>query len=127
MANESSQNLGQRGLDIGVASLFGGVLGAVIATVLLQHPDSLSVDRLHAKQILVHGSQGSVSINGDVGISLDREDYATAKLWFHEPGTGNPGTGGPVLWLAGKEPQAFKATPAGHEIVHFERSEEDGL
>ena len=124
MKNESARALGRRALDIGIASLIGGVLGAVIAGQ--SRPDYLIVDRLHAKEILVDGSKGTVSINGDHGISLNRDDYATVLLWFREPGTGDPGTGGPVLWIAGEEPQAFKATPAGQEMVPFKRDEKEG-
>jgi hypothetical protein len=87
----------------------------------------LNVDTVRAKSVIVDGDLGTVSIDGDVGISLNRNDYATALLWFHEPGTGSPGKGGPVLYMQGDEPKAFKATPAGQEIVHFKRDERDGL
>ena len=114
----------KRVLDIAIASVLGAVLGAIFTP---QFPrDILSVNSLHAKQILVKGSEGYVSIDGDHGISLNREDYASAMLWFREPGTGIPGKGGPVLWISGKEPQAFKASPSGQEIVHFKRDEKDG-
>src|SRR6476660_7948745 len=106
MKSEPSRSIRARILDIAIASLIGGILGAVIAWVF--HPDVLIVDRLHAKEILVDGNLGTVSISGDHGISLDRHDYATAGLFFYEPGTGSPGKGGPVLWICGLEHQAFK-------------------
>jgi hypothetical protein len=121
----NSRSSRARIIDITIASLVGGILGAFIGWVF--HPDVLIVDQLHAKQILVDGKLGTVSINGDVGISLNRDDYATAELWFHEPGTGDPGTGGPVLWISGKEAQAFKATPSGQVMVPLKRDDRDGL
>jgi hypothetical protein len=120
MTSESSRRLGQRVLDIGIAAL----LGAVFAWWF--HPDALIVDRLHAKTILVDGSEGTVSMDGDHGITLNRDDYTEALLWFREPGTGYPATGGPVLWISGKESKAFKVTPSGPEVVHFKQDEKDG-
>ena len=86
----------------------------------------MSVDSLHAKKIFVTGEMGTISIDGDHGISLNRDDYAWAGLLFHEPGGGRPETAGPVLWMAGKEHQAFKASSSGTEIVHFKHDERDG-
>jgi hypothetical protein len=102
----------------------GSVLGAAI--VGLFRSESPSFDTVHAKQIIVDGKLGFVSLDGDHGISLSRYDYAMASLSFHEPGTGDPGTGGPTLWIVGKEPQAFKASPAGYEMAPIEQDESDG-
>jgi hypothetical protein len=125
MGNESSQarsNL-TRIIDITIASLVGGILGAVIAWPQT-HPSSISVDSIYTRHIRVDGDLGFISID-EPGISLYRNDYAQALLWFHEPGTGSPGKGGPALWMVGKEAQAFKATPLGQETITLKRNAED--
>ena len=123
--NGEFRSIRTRILDIAIASLIGGIFGAVISSGNF-HPGFLSVDTLFAKKILVDGNLGTVSIRGDDGIRLDRHDYATAGLLFHEPGTGSPGKGGPALWICGLEHQAFKASPSGQEIVHFKHDDRDG-
>jgi hypothetical protein len=109
MGNEILRTASQRILDIAIASLLGGLLGAVI---VWRFPS----DMLHAKSIIVSGESGMVSISGDFGINLHRKDYASAMLWFHEPGTGDPGTGGPALIISGPEGQPHQEywiTPSG--------------
>jgi hypothetical protein len=117
MKSTSSRPIISRVLDIAIATLLGGVLGATFSYQPLSD-GRLHAEKLYAKQIIVEGEAGYVAIDGDHGISLNRNDYASAMLWFREPGTGNPGTGGPVLWI-NADHQAFKATSSGQEVLTF--------
>lgn len=112
----------RRTVDIVISALVGGIVGAVVV-FFRPLPPMISVDTLFAKKIIVRGDEDYISIDGDTGISLQRADYASALLWFREPGTGDPGTGGPVLLIVSHEPQAFKATPSGEGMVPANRDE----
>ncbi len=112
-------------IQTAIGAMIGCIFGVIFGVIIASPNGTLSIDTLHAKNILVSGKLGSVSINGSHGISLYRDDYAAAHLWFHEPGTGDPGTGGPVLWIAGLEHQTFKASPSGQEVVVFPRDDKN--
>jgi hypothetical protein len=62
MGYETLPTAGQRILDITIASLLVGLLGAAI---VWRFPS----DMLHAKSIIVSGESGMVSISCDFGIS----------------------------------------------------------
>ncbi len=130
MGTESVRTARQRGFDIAIAALLGGLLGGAlgVAAMWLVVRNVLVVDRLQARSIVVTGELGTVEIAGDSGISLNRNDYAAALLWFHAPGTGSPGTGGPALWLTAPDSnQAFQATPSSQATVPLKMDDVHGM
>ena len=119
MTTDGSRPRGERIVDLLIAAVVGGILGAVIVRWI--PTDTLIVNRLHAKRIYVDGDTGVVSINGDNGINLERDDYAKALLWFHEPpNLGSSQQGGPFLFLANDTGPATDITPLGQETFTYD-------